>query len=169
MTEIRKAREEDLLSIYSIYEKARIYMRNHGNPDQWGNNYPPEELTKEDLNKERLFVITEDNSIEAVFVYFSGVEEAYASIDGSWTYDLPYGVVHRVASSGRIRNVTKTIFDYCFGITDYLRIDTHEDNATMQSALLRYGFRHCGIVFYSRNNSVTERIAFDCISETIQN
>lgn len=167
MTEIRKAEEEDLPTIYKIYEKARAYMRSHGNPVQWGDNYPPEELTKEDLNKERLYVITKDSTPEAVFVFYAGVEEAYAHIDGLWTYDLPYGVVHRVASSGRIRNVTKKIFDYCFGITNYLRIDTHEANTTMQSALLRYGFRHCGTIFYNRNNSLTSRIAYDCRGKSI--
>ncbi len=90
MTEIRKATKQDLQSIYEIYEKARTYMRIHGNPDQWGNDYPPEELTKEDLDKERLFVITEESTIEAVFVFYSGVEEAYDNIKGSWTYNLPY-------------------------------------------------------------------------------
>lgn len=167
MTEIRKAREEDLPSIYKIYETSRTYMRTHGNPDQWGNDYPPEELTIEDLNKERLYVITEDITIEAVFVFYAGVEETYARIDGSWTYDLHYGVVHRVASSGRIRNITRTIFDYCFTKTDYLRIDTHEANTTMQSALHRYGFRRCGTIFYNRNNSLIKRLAYDCRCKSI--
>ncbi len=167
MTEIRKATKQDLQSIYEIYEKARTYMRIHGNPDQWGNDYPPEELTKEDLNKERLFVITKEDTIEAVFVFYLGVEEAYAHIDGSWTHELPYSVIHRVASSGRIRNITKVIFDYCFSITDYIRIDTHEANITMQSALLRNGFKLCGTIFYSRNNSLTKRIAYDCRCKSI--
>ena len=167
MTEIRKAAKEDLPTIYKIYERARTFMRTHGNPDQWGNDYPPEELTKEDLDKERLFVIAEDSTIEAVFVFYTGVEEAYARIDGSWTYDLPYGVVHRVASSGRIRNITKVIFDYCFSITDYIRIDTHEANITMQSALIRNGFKLCGTIFYNRNNSLTKRIAYDCRCKSI--
>lgn len=160
---VRNAKEEDdLASIYLIYERAREYMRMHGNPEQWGDNYPSRELIKEDKKRERLFVITEDDTIEAVFVFFRGEEEAYLNIDGSWSYTLPYGVVHRVASSGRIRNITKVIFDYCFTKTDYLRIDTHKDNATMQNALSRYGFALCGTVHYSRNNTVTERIAFDC-------
>ncbi len=159
---VRKAVEEDLASIYEIYKRAREYMRTHGNPEQWGDGYPPHWLIKEDKKRERLFVITEGGTIEAVFVFFIGDEEAYFNIDGSWSCSLPYGVVHRVASSGRIRNITKAIFDYCFTKTDYIRIDTHRDNTTMQNALSRYGFVFCGTVYYNRNNAVTERIAFDC-------
>lgn len=193
MRAIRKAVPGDLPAIYSIYESARSYMRTHGNPDQWENDYPPEDLIKEDLRNKRLYVITEDISteesttqegttqentteesttekvetVEAVFVFFTGEEEAYNSIEGSWTYNLPYGVIHRVASSGKIRGVTKTIFDYAFTQADYLRIDTHEDNQTMQTALLRYGFRRCGTIFYSRNNSLTKRIAYDLRCKSI--
>lgn len=183
MRAIRKAVPGDLPAVYSIYESARTYMRTHGNPDQWGNDYPPEDLIKEDLRNERLYVITEDISteestteenttekietVEAVFVFFTGEEEAYNNIEGSWTYNLPYGVIHRVASSGKITGVTKTIFDYAFTQADYLRIDTHEDNLTMQTALLRYGFRFCGTIFYSRNNSHTKRIAYDLRCKSI--
>ncbi len=178
MRAIRKAVPGDLPAVLSIYESARTYMRTHGNPDQWGNDYPAEDIIKEDLRNERLYVITEDISteesttekvekVEAVFVFFNGEEEAYNNIEGSWTYNLPYGVIHRVASSGKIRGVTKTIFDYALTQAYYLRIDTHEDNQTMQTALLRYGFRHCGTIFYSRNNSFTKRIAYDLRCKSI--
>ena len=100
-------------------------------------------------------------AIEAVFVFYVGKEEAYDNIEGSWTYDLEYGVIHRVASSGRIRKITKEIFNFSLTKTAYIRIDTHEDNTTMQAALIRFGFRRCGTIYYTRNNSTTKRIAFD--------
>ncbi len=179
---IRKAEKKDLSYIYNIYEEARDFMRTHGNPDQWGSTYPPHSLTEEDQAKSRLYVITDTapdetskeeaannkksinghkEEILAVFVFALDVEEAYGNIEGSWTYDMPYGVIHRVASSGRMKNITRTIFNYALTKTDYIRIDTHENNTTMQNALTRYGFRRCGTIYYTRNNSSTKRIAFD--------
>ena len=99
--------------------------------------------------------------IEAVFVFDTKGEEAYNTIEGKWSYDEPYGVIHRVASSGRVRNITRTIFNFSLTKVPYIRIDTHRDNTTMQSALLRYGFRRCGTIYYTRNNSTSERTAFD--------
>lgn len=78
--------------------------------------------------------------------------------NGSWSYDIPYGTIHRVASSGKAKGVAKACFDFCFGLINYVRIYTHRDNKSMQSAIERYGFKKCGII-YVRNNS--ERIAFD--------
>ena len=163
---IRKAETEDLPYIYGIYEKARLFMRAHSNPCQWGSSYPEKELTEEDIREKRLFVITENDEkreerIEGVFVFTTEEEKNYREIDGSWSYTLPCGVIHRVASSGRIKNITRSIFNYCLTIIDYLRIDTHEDNTTMQNALARYGFRRCGIIYYNRDNSATKRIAYD--------
>ena len=54
----------------------------------------------------------------------------------------------------------KACFDYCSEKIDYLRIDTHEDTQPMQDAVLRYGFKKCGII-YVRDGS--KRVAFDYI------
>ena len=43
--QIRKAAMNDLPDILAIYAYAREYMKEHGNPDQWKDNYPPLELT----------------------------------------------------------------------------------------------------------------------------
>ena len=41
---IRKARKEDIPAMMDIFAYARNFMRNTGNPDQWGDNYPSDEL-----------------------------------------------------------------------------------------------------------------------------
>ena len=41
---IRLAVPEDFTSIMSIYAYARSFMQETGNPNQWGNHFPPEEL-----------------------------------------------------------------------------------------------------------------------------
>lgn len=46
---IRAAREQDLPRIMAIYDAARRYMRQNGNPTQWGDNYPPESMLRQDI------------------------------------------------------------------------------------------------------------------------
>ena len=45
---IRKAELKDLPKLNELYEAARRYMRENGNPDQWGIGYPNDELIIED-------------------------------------------------------------------------------------------------------------------------
>lgn len=44
--EIRKARMEEMELLLEKYKNARSFMAAHGNPDQWGKNYPPREWWK---------------------------------------------------------------------------------------------------------------------------
>ena len=39
---IRKSTMEDLPKIMEMYEEARQFMRDNGNPDQWGTSNPKE-------------------------------------------------------------------------------------------------------------------------------
>ena len=39
---IRYAEEKDIKRILKIYESARKYMAENGNPSQWRDNYPSE-------------------------------------------------------------------------------------------------------------------------------
>ena len=56
--------------------------------------------------------------------------------------------------------VARACFSFCLGIMDYVRIDTHENNHTMQSAITGYGFRKCGNIYASNG---TLRTAYDFI------
>lgn len=47
--QIRKATMNDLPDILAIYAYARKYMKEHGNPDQWRDSYPPVSLTTQDI------------------------------------------------------------------------------------------------------------------------
>ena len=79
--------------------------------------------------------------------------------DGAWCYDEPYGVVHRLASNGRVKGVADCCFAWCKGRYHYLRVDTHSDNATMLYAIERQGFVRSGIITLSRNGD--KRIAYE--------
>lgn len=157
---IDKAEMNDLTEIEEIYSKAREYMKESGNPEQWKDNYPPTSLIVSDIEKKRLYTLKENDFLMGVFVFFIGEEEAYRENIG-WSSDEKYAVIHHVAKRKEAKNITEQIFSYCLSIHPYVRIDTHRDNLTMQNALLRYGFKYIGPVYYIRDEAVTERIAFD--------
>ena len=156
---IRKAQTGDLSRMMEIYQIARQFMDETGNPTQWGKNYPPEELIREELADGRMYVIEEDGKVHAVFYFFIGPDETYQVIqDGAWLSDAPYGTIHAVASDGQIHGLLSRIVAYCEQTTPHLRIDTHRDNAIMQHVILKNGFTRCGVIHIA---SGAERIAFE--------
>lgn len=54
--QIRQANIEDLPQLLALYDHARIFMAEHGNPVQWGKNYPPEELVEGDIRNGNQYV-----------------------------------------------------------------------------------------------------------------
>ena len=52
----RGARRADLDAILKIYAHARQAMADSGNPTQWGDHFPPQELLEEDIDSNRLFL-----------------------------------------------------------------------------------------------------------------
>jgi len=66
---IRGATRSDLEQIMQIYAHARQAMKNSGNPNQWGDNFPPQELIEEDIDTNRLFVYLVNGQMMAVFAF----------------------------------------------------------------------------------------------------
>ncbi|MBQ3226206.1 MAG: N-acetyltransferase [Clostridia bacterium] len=159
---IRKAESKDLSAILGVYEIAREYMRQNGNPDQWGTEKPQKELLVEDIKKGELFVgENEAGDICFVFAFILGEDPTYSYIeDGNWLSDAPYGTIHRIASNGMVSGVVKMAVDYCRNTISNIRIDTHEKNKTMQHVVEKLGFLRCGIIYISDG---TPRIAYQLL------
>ena len=126
MMNIRKATMDDLPQILAIYEKARIFMAGSGNPDQWGNHYPPNEQVVADIASDQFYVCEAEGRIHAAFWFAQGEDETYRVIDGAWKNDEPYAVLHRVASGGEKRGMMDIIVRWAFERSGNLRMDTHE-------------------------------------------
>ena len=56
-------------------------------------------------------------------------------------------MIHRVASDGSKRGIVELIVDFAKGKVNLLRIDTHEDNNTMQNCIERQNFKRLGIIY----------------------
>lgn len=155
--EIRRATSDDMTSILRIYARAREFMAANGNPDQWGNTYPPQAQIEDDIANNALYLCVSGDDVLGVFYYREGDDESYRTIDGAWQNDLPYAVVHRIASSGSVRGTAEFCLRYAFDLSHNLRIDTHRQNIPMQNLLAKLGFVRCGTIELSDG---TERIVY---------
>ena len=161
--QIRHTQYQDLPRLLEIYEEARAFMRQQGNPTQWTNGYPSKELLTQDIQHHVSYVCVEKERIVGTFAFIIGDDPTYQIIEqGAWHAHTVYGTIHRSASDGTTKNLTKYIFDYCTAQQQYVRIDTHQDNKPMQNALKRYGFVPCGIIHVDDGSP---RIAFDYITD----
>lgn len=157
---VRLALNSDLDVLLEIYERARLFMRQSGNLHQWTNGYPSKDLLLEDISKHQMYVVEDEDGIQASFVFYCGLDPCYNKIyDGKWLNDKPYGVIHRIATRGLKRHMADVVLEYCFSKIDNIRIDTHEENIPMQNFLKKHGFEHVGTIFLKNGES---RLAFHC-------
>ena len=156
--EIRKAKMEDLDSIMKIYMRAREFMAQTGNPNQWGNSKPYREWIEHDIEVGKCYVCVEKLTIAAVFYYAIEEDPTYKVIyEGQWLSNNSYGVVHRIASAGCVKGAGEFCLKWAIKQNGNLRIDTHEDNVVMQSLLKKLDFQYCGIIHLENGDP---RLAF---------
>ena len=162
---IRNAETADLPVILEIYAYAREFMARTGNPTQWADGYPSEALLREDIENNNLYVVEEEDRICGVFAFLIGPDETYARIEqGKWFSESEYGTIHRVAGDGAVHGLLQRVVSYCEKKIQHLRIDTHQDNRIMQHAILKCGFRRCGIIYVSNGSP---RIAYEKEAEIL--
>ncbi len=166
MINIRLANLADVESIASLYEKARLLLRDRG-IDQWQEGYPNADSARNDIENAYSFVIEENGKIIGTAALDVGVEPTYNQIyDGQWKTKSPiYAFVHRVAVDPEMKgkNLASLFFSKAEGIAREhgvisMRCDTHRDNHAMQKTLERAGFEHCGIIHLETG---AERWAFE--------
>lgn len=155
---IRKAKDKDIDEIMALYEQARAYMAENGNPGQWTNGYPAREDVETDLNRNVLYICESSDGIEGVFMFCIGEEPNYREIEGGcWLNEEPYGFLHRIASAGRKKGVATFCVQWCLTQCKNMRGDTHQKNKTMQRVFEKNGFKPCGTVYMEDG---TPRIAY---------
>ena len=156
---IRKARPTDMADIMQVMDAARKIMRQTGNRNQWGENYPSEADITRDMEKNGGFVIEDEGKVVGYFAFLPSPEPTYYKIyEGKWIDDeQPYHVVHRIASYPQVHGIFSSIMDFCFSQDTNIRIDTHRDNKIMRHNMLKHGFTNCGIIYLLSGD---ERLAF---------
>ena len=92
---IRLAVPEDFTSLMSIYAYARSFMQETGNPNQWGNHFPPEELIHNRIRDKQLFVLEENGTLHGAFAFIIGEDPTYLQT-------APGSPMRRMARSTRL-------------------------------------------------------------------
>ena len=154
---IQKATLSQLPALMELYARARAFMAQNGNPDQWGSAYPPEDMIRRDIENGKCYVNLDGDSIRAVFYFAVEEDPTYGYIDGAWLNSRPYGVIHRIAVGENGRGAAAECIAYAFERCGNLRIDTHEKNLPMQRCLGKNGFVRCGIIYLENGDP---RIAY---------
>ncbi|MBO7174191.1 MAG: N-acetyltransferase [Spirochaetaceae bacterium] len=163
---IRKTQLGDFDAVLGIYAQARGFMRKTGNPSQWGDTWPPQDLIHADIQQQKSYVCVKETKEKAsgtteeiLAVFFLEVAEdpTYAEIyEGSWLEEnRPYGVVHRIASLGQ--GAGGFCLEWALAECGNIRIDTHEANLPMRSLLKKLGYTYCGMIY---THDGTSRLAY---------
>jgi len=155
---IRNTLPSDLDAVMKIYVQAREFMREAGNPHQWGNSHPSRELIEHDIKNKNGYVVEENGEIIGAFYFKIGEDPTYQRIyNGEWIKLGKYGVIHRIAVKYHGRGIVGFVYNHCYDLINNLRIDTHRDNIPMQRSLEKAGFKYCGIIHIESGD---ERIAY---------
>jgi len=162
--EIRHSTLQDFDRMMEIYARARAYMAETGNPNQWGPTcWPPEALIHSDIRSGNSYVCVDDGDrVVGTFFFIQGkdIEPTYRKItDGAWLDDSPYGVVHRIATDGSVKGTGSFCLNWAYEQCGHMRIDTHGDNKVMQNMVKKLGFVHCGTIYVEEDNY--PRLAFE--------
>lgn len=163
----RKAVQTDIKYAMNIIEQAQSYFKKHG-INQWQNNYPNIGTIKNDINNGESYVLLKENNIVAtVAVSFNGEKNYETIYEGNWLTSGEFAVIHRIAVDNSykglglatkiIKNVEKLSLN---NEVHSIKIDTHEENISMQNLLKKNGFKYCGIIYLEDKS---KRIAFEKI------
>jgi RimJ/RimL family protein N-acetyltransferase len=163
--EFRKAVEEDIKDIMNIITQAQAYFKEMG-INQWQNNYPNVEVISNDIANKNSYVFIKDNRIVATAMISFDGEKTYDSIyQGKWISNEEYAVIHRIAVDNSYKGlgisseIIENVEQLCLNKGVYsIKIDTHDENISMQRLLEKNKFQYCGII-YLKDGS--KRIAFE--------
>lgn len=165
--EFKKAMESDINSIMNIIKQAQAYFKEQ-KIEQWQNNYPNEDIIKNDIKNNNSYVLLKDNIVVGtVAVIFDG-EKTYEKIyNGKWISNNKYVTIHRMAVDYRYKGlgmsyiILNNIEKICLkNNIPSIRVDTHEKNIAMKKFLLKNGFKYCGTIYLEDKS---QRVAFEKI------
>ena len=160
-----KSTEADLDSIMEIIKQAQAYFKANG-IDQWQNNYPNLSTISHDIAHGHSHILIKDNQVVATAAISFDGEKNYNQIEaGSWLTGGDYAVIHRIAVDNRYKgtglssDIIKEVEQLCLekGVHS-IKVDTHQDNKSMQKLLQKNNFTSCGIIYVEDGSP---RIAFE--------
>lgn len=161
----RKTLPNDIKEVMQIINKSQNYFREQG-IDQWQNNYPNADVIQNDINGDNSYVLVYNNKIVGTTALSFDGESTYDKIyEGEWLTTKKFAVIHRIAVDNDLRGlglgkkIIAEVENICINKNiKSIKVDTHEDNKSMQKLLDKCGFKYCGVIYLPDNS---KRIAFE--------
>ncbi len=151
---LRKAILSELPDIWIILQQA-IAQRKRDGSEQWQNGYPNEQVVGDDITNGYGYVVEDNNEIIAYAAIIFGIEPAYEEIEGKWLTNGDYVVVHRVATSDKVKGkgVATRLFELIEKLcierqVNSIKVDTNFDNAPMLKIMDRLHYTYCGQIYF---------------------
>lgn len=151
----RKAEQKDKEEILILYRKTILHMMNQ-NILQWDEIYPNEEVLYEDINRNEMYVLAQDDIIVAAIVLNEEQDEEY--ITGNWKYlSEKIGVIHRLCvhpdyqrcGYGKKLMILAEDLLQKKGYS-IIRLDTFSENPKAISLYRGLGYIHAGEVMFRK-------------------
>ena len=166
MLDIRNAAAVEAERCYEFINDARAYHEQLGF-EQWHPEYPTLDTIKNDIMDGTAYVFADNGEPLGYCCIIFEEEPAYRNIDGKWTTDAPYAVVHRMAFGKNTRGrgisgeAIRLIKELCkaSGISS-IRVDTQKENQVMQHILDREGFVYCGLIQFDGGPKLAYELDF---------
>ena len=178
----RKSTYDDVDKILEIIEKVKSKFKKIG-LDQWQNGYPDRKVIENDVKKGISYVlenfekkgnklkIENSGQILGTIVLSPEKEMPYSKIEGKWTSNDDYMVIHRLAVDTTVKNkgIATKILEFsekeCIKNKILsIKTDTHENNEPMKKFLEKNGFSYCGVIYLDKEPDAGEkRIAYEKI------
>lgn len=160
---LRKTKITDVPRVMDIINQAKTYFKNSG-IDQWQDGYPCNVSIETDIANDEAYVLEDNGQILGTCMVTIQGEPTYRKIDGQWKTSKDYVCVHRIAVDPQYKGkgLASIMLDQVVAMYPQyhsLRMDTHENNLSMQRLLLKYGFEFCGIITLQ---SGALRRAYEC-------
>ena len=148
---LTKANINDLDEVYGVIEIGRKHIATF-NIDQWQDGDPSYETIKENILKNEVHILKDEDEIVGCFVK-QEYDPQYEYIEGKWLDDSKYVVIHRMAVKYYNRGLGTYIFNELKKEYNHIRIDTHEGNKDMNCCLVKNGFTLCGTIYLKNGHS----------------
>ena len=143
----------DVATIVQMLDDAKGYLASQ-HINQWQMGYPNESSILLDIQAGESYVLEIGDEIVGSTALSFVKEETYEVIEGSWLSDEPYAVLHRVVVADAHKGkgygslMLKAAQTHCMnrGIKS-IKIDTHEENLSMQCLVLKNNYTYCGVIY----------------------
>lgn len=144
---IRLGKKSDLDNILKLVEEAKGIMKEQDN-HQWDDQYPLMEHFEEDIAKDYLYVLEENDHIYGFIVIDQNQAEWYDDINWPINRDNAY-VIHRLTGSKDYKGAATELFQYVIDLVknrgvNIILTDTFALNKPAQGLFAKFGFHKVG-------------------------